>query len=77
MKPPELCDVCGLNVSTEEAVRAELAPPELMCPTAMVFHPACYEQASEMWKPDPDSTCVVDTMFPETAQWPRAEAPSS
>ena len=40
-----------------------------MCPTAMTFHKACYEQAAYMWEPDPDSYCTVDPLFPETGQW--------
>jgi hypothetical protein len=40
-----------------------------MCPTAMTFHTACFEQASAMWEPDPDSYCTVDPLFPETGQW--------
>jgi hypothetical protein len=77
MNPTDLCDVCGGEVAADEAVRAELMAGELMCPTPMVFHPACHQRAAEMWQPDPESSCVVDTEFPEAMQWPRAGAPQS
>jgi hypothetical protein len=35
----------------------------------MNFHKECYEKASELWHPDPDSYCEVDPLFPETGQW--------
>lgn len=69
MKAPDTCDVCGHTVPTDQGVRAELSVGGAMCPTAMVFHDACYEQAKGMWEPDPDSACSFDPMFPETAQW--------
>lgn len=50
-------------------VKAELVINNAICPTAMTFHAACYEQASVLWKPDPDSYCTVDDRFPETGQW--------
>ena len=67
--PTELCDVCGGEVPPGEAVKAELAAANAMCPTPMTFHPNCYEQASAIWQPDPDSYCTTDPEFPETAQW--------
>jgi hypothetical protein len=74
MQPPELCDVCGIDDPADEAVRDELTTAEAaMCPTPMVFHPACYEQASQMWRPDPDSYCTTDPEFPETAQWSQVD----
>lgn len=76
MQTSQLCDVCGGEVAPSEAVAAEMAAGELMCPTPMVFHPACYERACELWQPDPDSYCVTDPLFPETQQWPRAEPPA-
>ncbi len=69
MKPAELCDVCGGEVEPSEAVKTELAAANAMCPTPMTFHPQCYEQASAVWAPDPDSYCTTDPEFPETAQW--------
>ena len=69
MKPPELCDVCGGEVPPAEAYRAELTAASSMCPTPMLFHQSCYEQASTIWQPDPDSYCTVDPEFPETQQW--------
>lgn len=50
-------------------VKAELVAAGAMCPTAMTFHTACYEKAAAVWKPDPDSYCTVDPLFPETSQW--------
>lgn len=76
MKLTEPCDVCGADVDADEAVRAELTVGEMMCPTAMVFHPACHEVASSMWQPDPDSYCTFDERFPETGQWGRAGPPT-
>lgn len=69
LSPPGLCDVCGQEVAEADAYRAELAVGDMMCPAPMLFHKACYEQASDMWKPDPDSYCTVDPEFPETGQW--------
>ncbi len=69
MKPLELCDVCGGEVEASEAVKAELSAADAMCPTPMTFHQQCYEQASAIWQPDPDSYCTTDPAFPETAQW--------
>lgn len=40
-----------------------------MCPAPMAFHDECWQRASEMWRPDPDSYCEIDPLFPETAQW--------
>ena len=65
----EQCDVCGQNVPADDMVKTELTVAGAMCPTAMTFHTACYEQASVMWQPDPESYCTVDPLFPETAQW--------
>jgi len=69
LTPVELCDVCGGEVDLAEAVKAELAAANAMCPTPMTFHPHCYEQASTIWEPDTDSYCTTDPEFPETAQW--------
>ncbi|MGH9269279.1 MAG: hypothetical protein ACRD0D_14030 [Acidimicrobiales bacterium] len=69
MQPPQLCDVCGDAVPPEDAHVAELSVSAAMCPTPMTFHKGCYEKASELWQPDPDSYCTVDPMFPETARW--------
>ena len=69
IKLGELCDVCGQPVPPEEAYRAELTVSGAMCPSPMTFHPPCYERASSLWQPDPDSYCTVDPLFPETAQW--------
>jgi hypothetical protein len=65
----EQCDVCGQTVAAEDAVKQELSVMGAMCPTAMTFHKACFEQASSLWQPDPDSYCTVDAQFPETGQW--------
>ncbi len=76
----ETCDVCGQVVDDpNDAHRAELAVSGAMCPSPMVFHKACYERASSMWQPDPDSYCTVDPEFPETGQWtlPEQSGPSS
>ena len=67
--PSELCDVCGAEVTADEAVKAELSAADAMCPSPMTFHPACYEKASALWQPNPDSYCVTDPEFPETQQW--------
>lgn len=69
-----MCDVCAQVVPSDEAVREELSVAGAMCPAPMVFHKECYERASELWQPDPDSYCTVDPMFPETAQWTTPEA---
>ena len=66
---PEQCDVCGQNVPADDMIKTELTVAGAMCPTAMTFHTGCYEKASSMWQPDPDSYCTVDPLFPETAQW--------
>ncbi len=65
----ESCDVCGRDVPTDDMVKTELTVAGAMCPTAMTFHTACYEQAAAMWQPDPESYCTVDPLFPETGQW--------
>lgn len=67
--PSAMCDVCGGEVPPEEAVTADLSAADAMCPSPMVLHKACRDQASAMWQPDPDSYCTVDPEFPETAQW--------
>jgi hypothetical protein len=63
------CDVCGHDVPADDLVKTELTVAGAMCPTAMTFHTACYEKASAMWQPDPESYCTVDPLFPETGQW--------
>jgi hypothetical protein len=65
----EMCDVCGQAVPADDMVKAELTAAGAMCPSAMTFHTACYEKASSMWQPDPESYCTVDPLFPETGQW--------
>lgn len=67
------CDVCGVEVPPEDAHAEELSVAGAMCPTPMLFHKSCYERASAMWQPDPDSYCTVDPDFPETAQWAVAD----
>ncbi|MGH2772532.1 MAG: hypothetical protein ACRDIU_05285 [Actinomycetota bacterium] len=65
----ESCDICGQDISGE-AVRAELSfGADAMCPTPMTMHKECHEKASAMWKPDEESVCVVDNLFPETQQY--------
>ena len=65
-----MCDVCAQPVSEDELFQTELTAQGATCPTMMSFHRACYEAASEMWIPEgPESTCRVDPLFPETAQW--------
>lgn len=73
-KPPTMCEVCGLDVEPDDLVAAEMSVAGAMCPTAMNFHAACYERASAMWQPDPDSICSVDNEFPETMQWTAQQA---
>lgn len=63
------CDVCGQDVPADQVVKTELTVAGAMCPTAMIFHTACYEKASTLWQPDPDSYCTVDPLFPETGRW--------
>ena len=78
MKPAELCDACGGEVEASEAVKTELSAANAMCPTPMTFHQHCYDRASAIWKPDPDSYCTTaDPEFPETAQWALPEQPTS
>ncbi|MGH9277488.1 MAG: hypothetical protein ACRD12_05205 [Acidimicrobiales bacterium] len=74
-----ICDVCGQVVTPEDCYETELTASGATCPTAMSLHQACYEAASAIWVPeDPESTCNVDPLYPETAQWtyppPAAEA---
>ncbi|HET9443006.1 MAG TPA: hypothetical protein VFO65_06765 [Acidimicrobiales bacterium] len=69
MKSPDLCDVCGHEVPEGEGYREEVSVGSSMCPTPMSFHQECWEQASQLWQPDPDSLCAVDPRFPETGQW--------
>jgi hypothetical protein len=64
-----MCDVCGREVPPGTGRREEVGVSSAMCPAPMAFHDECYEQASQMWQPDPDSYCEVDPLFPETAQW--------
>lgn len=79
MKASDMCDVCGREVAPGEGHREELSTGASMCPTPMAFHDECWERAKDMWQPDPDSLCVVDPLFPETAQWtlPDADVPQS
>jgi hypothetical protein len=69
VKLGEMCDACGQVVPAGEGVQAELTVSGAMCPSPMNFHKECYEKASELWHPDPDSYCEVDPLFPETGQW--------
>lgn len=75
MAQVQMCDVCGGEIRDEQPVRAELSIEEMMCPTPMTFHRACYEKASVLWQPDPDSICVVDPDYPQTQQWTSKVAP--
>lgn len=69
MKASDMCDVCGREVPPGEGHREEVGVAGAMCPAPMAFHDECWEQASKMWQPDPDSYCEVDPLFPETANW--------
>jgi hypothetical protein len=68
MAPGELCDVCGQEVLPEEAFKAEMSVNQLMCPTSMTLHEACYDLATTMWQPD-DSYCGIDPDYPEMEAW--------
>lgn len=72
--PGALCDVCGQETDPATAYQAELTVSGAMCPSPMNFHPECYEQAAYLWKPDPDSYCTVDPLYPETGQWTAPQA---
>jgi hypothetical protein len=74
MEPPELCELCAEHVSPEDAYRAELSVGDLMCPTPMIFHRACYERASQVWQPGDSTMCGYDPELPETGQWPSPTA---
>lgn len=74
MDPPELCELCAEQVSPEDAYRAELSVGDLMCPTPMTFHRACYERAAEIWQPGDATMCGYDPDLPETGQWPSPTA---
>lgn len=64
------CDMCGQPVSKDDYITTELTTQGATCPTTMTLHQACYEAAASLWVPEgPDSTCRVDPLFPETAQW--------
>lgn len=67
MEATATCDVCGKGIPAGEVVKAEVSVDQMMCPTSMTFHPACYEQASELWQPD--DSCSFDPDFPEMAAW--------
>lgn len=70
MDPIESCEVCGTAVTPDDAVRAEVSiGDDAMCPTPMSFHPACYEQAMQIWQQPGEALCAVDPEFPETAHW--------
>lgn len=71
---PELCDVCGQEVPADQVFKTEVSVGQMMCPTTMTFHPACYEQASALWQPD-DSYCSTDPDFPEMEQWATVDPP--
>lgn len=73
--PTEICEACSAPVDSADAYRAELTVGDMMCPSPMVFHRDCYEQAKHLWQPNPDSICVSDPEYPETQQWtPRPSA---
>ncbi|MBW3562828.1 MAG: hypothetical protein KY437_10070 [Actinobacteria bacterium] len=69
MGPTETCEACGRDVAPEEARRAELTVGDMMCPTPMVFHEECYEQASGVWEASGTSCSSPDPEFPETERW--------
>ncbi len=71
----EMCDICGRDVDFRDAIRAEMTTDELMCPTSMTFHPACYEAAAAMWHVDGESMCTVDAEFREVGLWDDAAHP--
>lgn len=65
-----LCDVCAQPVGEDDCFQTEVTAQGATCPMMMSFHIACYEAASSLWIPEgADSTCRVDPLFPETAQW--------
>lgn len=64
-----MCDVCGREVPPGKGHREEVGVSGAMCPAPMAFHDECWELASHMWAPEPDSYCEIDPMFPETAHW--------
>ena len=64
-----MCDACGKEVPPGEGHREELAVGSSMCPAPMAFHDECWELASAMWEPEPESYCEVDPLYPETGRW--------
>lgn len=68
MTPNALCDICGQEVTAEEAVVVDMSVSQSMCPTSMTLHPACREAASVLWQPD-DTCSGSDPDFPEMEQW--------
>lgn len=76
-----VCDMCFQPVTEDDCYQTELTAQGATCPTMMTMHHACYEAAASLWVPEgPDSTCRVDPLFPETAQWTetqRNEMPAS
>jgi hypothetical protein len=69
-----LCDMCFQPVSEEDCFQTELTAQGATCPTMMTLHHACYEAAASLWVPEgPDSTCRVDPLYPETAQWTESQ----
>lgn len=69
-----MCDVCGLTVDPAEAIYSEVSVAGAMCPSPMAFHKPCFEAASVMWTPDPDSYCQIDNRFPESQKWDHLQA---
>lgn len=69
MQPVEVCEICGTDVDATNVVRAEVSVGGIMCPSNMVMHQACYEQAESVLKPDAEAACLVDPDFPEMEQW--------
>lgn len=65
-----MCEVCAKPVTEDDCITTEMTAQGATCPMMMSFHHACYEAAAALWIPEgPDSTCRVDPLFPETAQW--------
>lgn len=68
MNPSDTCDVCGIDVPPDQGVRTEVSVENAMCPTAMVFHDSCFEQARQFWDVEP-AACQIDPDFPEPPLW--------
>lgn len=72
--------MCGQEVVADEAYRGDMMASELMCPTPMTLHQACFQKASGMWQlDDSDASCPYDPDYPETALFtviPGSDSPS-